>query len=155
MMDIREASYNADGSINCMISHPRYGWIPYTAREDDPDTRGAKIWCIAKAHIDGLDPPDVGDDELQPPSPEELMRRARLARRVDKLALVRNLRALDRWDDFKAALAAAGSDVEEDWQIAGSIGRLDPVFLRIFAHLGMTEEDTDIAFGMKRIGGAG
>jgi hypothetical protein len=36
---VRNASYvDADGTIDCEINHPEYGWIPYTLRDDDTDT---------------------------------------------------------------------------------------------------------------------
>lgn len=36
--EARNASYiDADGSIDCEINHPKYGWIPYTLRDDDTD----------------------------------------------------------------------------------------------------------------------
>lgn len=28
----------ADGSIDCMINHPDFGWIPTTLRDSDPET---------------------------------------------------------------------------------------------------------------------
>ena len=37
--EARNAVYtDADGNIDCEINHPEYGWIPYTLRDDDPDT---------------------------------------------------------------------------------------------------------------------
>lgn len=35
MMQIRDAKYNSDGSIDCEIEHPTLGWIPYTCFEAD------------------------------------------------------------------------------------------------------------------------
>jgi len=36
--EARNASYiDADGNIDCEIKHPKYGWIPYTLRDDDTD----------------------------------------------------------------------------------------------------------------------
>lgn len=34
-MKYRNAKANADGSFNCEIEHPGYGWIPFTARRED------------------------------------------------------------------------------------------------------------------------
>lgn len=36
-MEIRNPSYNRFGSIDCEVNHPVYGWIPFTATEDDPE----------------------------------------------------------------------------------------------------------------------
>jgi len=57
---------------------------------------------------------------------------------VSKLALVKAMREVDLtgqpatpgtsiWDSVKAAIAAAGGDVEEDWQLANYIPRHDPM----------------------------
>lgn len=36
--EARNAVYiDADGSIDCEINHPKFGWIPYTLRDDDTD----------------------------------------------------------------------------------------------------------------------
>lgn len=36
--EARNASYiDADGTIDCEINHPEYGWIPYTLRDTDTD----------------------------------------------------------------------------------------------------------------------
>lgn len=148
-MEIKAATMRDDGSIDCRVDHPEHGWIPYTARSDDPDERGRKIYAIVRSHLEGKDPPVVGDDMLQPPSPEELLRRARVAAKVDKLALVRGLREAGHWDAFKAALAQAGSDVAEDWELAGSIARMDPAFLPIMYHIGMSDGEIDAAFGVR------
>ena len=37
-MNIRNATYNKLGSIDCEIEHPDFGWIPHTASENDPET---------------------------------------------------------------------------------------------------------------------
>lgn len=148
-MQSRNETRNKDGSIECEINHSDLGWLPFTARASDPDPRGARIHAILAARIAGEEEPDVGDDLLQPPSPAELMRRARARAKADKLQLARALRGMKKWTKFKAALAKAGSDAREDWDLAGSISRVDPVFLAIFYHLGMTDVEIDRAFGMR------
>ena len=35
--NVRNPSYNSDGTINLELNHPEYGWIPYTINESDPD----------------------------------------------------------------------------------------------------------------------
>ena len=39
-MNYRNPIYNRDGSIDCEVEHPTYGWIPYTARADDVEPSG-------------------------------------------------------------------------------------------------------------------
>ena len=40
MMKYRNAKYNSDGSIDCEIEHPQYGWIPFTC---DPNDKGSQF----------------------------------------------------------------------------------------------------------------
>ena len=34
-MMLRNPKYTQDGRIDCEIDHPAYGWIPYTADQND------------------------------------------------------------------------------------------------------------------------
>ena len=149
--NVRNVSYNADGSIQCEVKHPNehFGWVEYTARSDDPNARGQRIWSIAKAMVDGTDIPEVQDEVIQPPSPEQALHRARLRNRSDKLDLMRAMKKLGRWDAFKAALDESGA--QDEWDTAGSIRRLDPVFCPLMDHIGMGDDEQDIAFGMRRM----
>lgn len=58
-MKIRNPFLNADGSINCEIDHPVFGWIPFTARDDDVEAHGREIFGLASA----MNPPPA------PPAP--------------------------------------------------------------------------------------
>lgn len=37
MMEFRNATFNATGTIDVEINHPKLGWVPYTASPDDPE----------------------------------------------------------------------------------------------------------------------
>lgn len=43
-MNTRNAKYNAYGTIDCEIDHPKFGWIPFTASPDDCEQRGKDIY---------------------------------------------------------------------------------------------------------------
>ncbi|WIX31196.1 hypothetical protein QO259_10125 [Salinicola sp. JS01] len=43
-MDLRNAAYAGNGTIDCEIEHPELGWIPFTASPDDPDERARGIY---------------------------------------------------------------------------------------------------------------
>lgn len=43
-MDYRNAKHRANGTINCEINHPIYGWIPFTC---DPNDTGAEFDVVA------------------------------------------------------------------------------------------------------------
>ena len=55
---------------------------------------------------------------------------------MSKLELVRAMRATDHaddslWDTFKAQLAMADEETQEDWQIAASLSDADPVLVAV------------------------
>ena len=37
-----------DGRLDCEIEHPQFGWIPFTAAEDDLEPHGRAIWQAIK-----------------------------------------------------------------------------------------------------------
>ena len=147
-MKVRNINPLADGRIDCEIDL-RGEWMAYTASPSDPDTRGQKIYAIVAAIHAGEDVPNVGDEVLQPPTAEEILRRARVAQVIDKAIFARMLRQVDLWAPFKAALAEAGEDAQEDWDLASSVSRLDPVFVPILSGLGLTPEQIDLVFGIR------
>jgi hypothetical protein len=42
-MKTRNPIHNENGTIDCEIEHPKYGWIPFTASVDDPEQHGKDI----------------------------------------------------------------------------------------------------------------
>lgn len=48
-MDIRNPTYTKDGRIDCEIDHPIYGWIPFTADQNDVEEHGREIYAKALA----------------------------------------------------------------------------------------------------------
>ena len=58
--EARNAFYiDADGSIDCEINHPEFGWIPYTLRDDDADTtvNNDEVKAILGSNIAAYVPP--------------------------------------------------------------------------------------------------
>ena len=47
-MEYRNPIYNKNGSIGLEINHPYHGWIPFTARKDDVELVGRKLYERAK-----------------------------------------------------------------------------------------------------------
>ncbi|MDW4550890.1 DUF4376 domain-containing protein [Defluviimonas sp. D31] len=67
MMQIRNPAFNATGGIDCEVEHPEFGWIPYTARADDPAPSGWVIHAAALAmdpapYVAPPPPPPTGAD---------------------------------------------------------------------------------------------
>ena len=48
-MYFRNAVFTADGSIDCEIEHPAFGWLPFTASENDSESHGRDIFASALA----------------------------------------------------------------------------------------------------------
>ena len=74
-MEYRNPKYNHDGSIDCEINHPQFGWIPFTARADDCEEHGRIIFAEIEKNGEIL--------EYQPPPPptsEQLAENARIKR---------------------------------------------------------------------------
>ena len=65
-MDIRNAQFNAAGTIDCEIDHPRHGWIPFTADPNDVEPLGAQVFEAVK---------DIAAPYIPPPepTPEEIL----------------------------------------------------------------------------------
>ena len=43
---IRKVKYNKDGTIDCEINHPVFGWIPFTATSYDTEEHGQEIFRL-------------------------------------------------------------------------------------------------------------
>ena len=43
-----------DGSIDCELNHPFYGWIPFTATTSDPHAYGRNIHAKLLAELEGV-----------------------------------------------------------------------------------------------------
>lgn len=48
-MEYRNAHYNANGTIDCELNHPRFGWIPFTADENDVEEFGRAMFAAIVA----------------------------------------------------------------------------------------------------------
>ena len=52
MMEFRNAVKTADGRVDCEINHPVYGWIPFTADPNDPESLGRAVFDVANPVAD-------------------------------------------------------------------------------------------------------
>jgi hypothetical protein len=64
-LNYRDATFLADGRIDCWIEHSQWGWIPFTAAADDEEEHGRDL------HARILAAGDVAP--YVPPSEEELL----------------------------------------------------------------------------------
>ena len=58
-MDVRKAGYNENGTIDCEVEHPVYGWIPFTASHDDSEVHGREIHAalLVSGNVADYEPP--------------------------------------------------------------------------------------------------
>jgi len=74
-MDVRNATYNQYGTIDCEIDHPMFGWIPFTASPDDVEAHGRAIYAdlLASGSVAAYVPVDVpAPPPPVPPTLDEL-----------------------------------------------------------------------------------
>jgi len=68
-MEANTPKYSAHdhSSIDLNIHHPRFGWLPFTARADDVESTGADLYARAVAGEFGpIAPYEAPADEEQP-----------------------------------------------------------------------------------------
>ena len=137
-MEIRNAIYNAFGTIDCEINHPTFGWIPFTASPDDDEELGRQIHADILEGEAGEIAPYVASPPQPEPIPQSISRFQALAvlYQVGLLASVEAYMA-DPSTDTIARLA---------WQNAQEFERNSPTVIGIGAELGLTEEQLDNLF---------
>ena len=118
-MDIRNAQFNAAGTIDCEIDHPRHGWIPFTADPNDVEPLGAHVFEAVKDNAAPYVPPPE-------PTPEEIL----AAERAAMICTPAQMRlALHRMDLLQQVQAIADGDPEASivWEYATQIVRTSPL----------------------------
>ena len=129
---IRAPIYNKSGGIDCEINHPRLGWIPFTARADDPEPNGVEIY---KATL------SAGPAAYIPSTPDEM--RATMQCTPAQMRL-----ALHRAGLLATVQAIADSDPEASivWEYATVILRNSPFIDTLKSQSGMTDAEIDALF---------
>jgi hypothetical protein len=66
-MKYRNPVYNEYGSIDCEIEHPQFGWIPFTASDDDTEAHGKTLFNLIKksGNIKDYVKPKISSNELK------------------------------------------------------------------------------------------
>ena len=110
--EARNASYiDADGSIDCEINHPEYGWIPYTIRDidDDMTVDNAAVKAILGSNITAYVAPTQAEIDAETASEVRGLRNFKLTTEVDPL--VSNPL---RWNDLTTEQQNAWSQYRTD-----------------------------------------
>ena len=53
-MQVRNVQHNSQGTVDCEINHPTYGWIPFTASPDDGEEFGKNLYKELKEGKHGV-----------------------------------------------------------------------------------------------------
>ena len=137
-MEIRNAIYNAFGTIDCEINHPTFGWIPFTASPDDDEELGRQIHTDILAGKAGQIAPYVAPPPQPAPVPTEVSRfQARAALMQSGLL-----------EDIETYMADPATDpfVRIAWQDAQVFRRNSPTVLSLQPLLGLTDGQLDDLF---------
>lgn len=137
-MEIRNAIYNAFGTIDCEINHPTFGWIPFTASPDDSEELGQQIHADILSGKAGQVAPYVAPPPQPTPVPTEVSRfQARAA-----------LLQAGLLDDIEAYMADPATDpfVRIAWEDAQVFKRNSPTVLSLQPLLGLTDGQLDDLF---------
>ncbi len=136
-MQIKNPVYaNADETnIDLEIEHPDYGWIPFTATEDDVEEHGRDLYAQAKAGDFGPVAPYVEPPEPEPQVPSSVSRRqARLA-----------LLDAGKLDEVEQAVEQGGRAAEIEYD-ADTWSRDNAFLQQLWSDLGGTESELDDLF---------
>jgi hypothetical protein len=158
VMNVRNAKYNAYGTIDCEIDHPVYGWIPFTASSDDVEPLGVAVFQAAQGIAEAFAPPPD-------PSEAEVLAAWRSTATVSRAEFViacvgagilteadGEKAATGEWPDafngFLTGMDFAGRvRARAEWKDNATIRRLAPTLLALQAVAKLTDEQVDALFG--------
>jgi len=137
MMEWKNPVWNGTGGIECEVKHPEFGWIPFTAREDDVEAHGRELFAAMQ---------DVAAP-YAPPSPEQLLEWEREGMIVSRLQAKVALSEAGLLDAAEAAVeASTDARVKIAWKEASEFRRLSPAILLLQPELGLTDAQLDDIF---------
>ena len=160
-MEYRKPKYNSNGTIDCEINHPEYGWIPFTAHPEDTGAEFDVAALVAEIVSDNSVTAYVA------PDPVEVLAIARenatLTLREFCIALTRDgvlttAEAIDAarglWPTPMATFLdyltpEQAAEVQIEWAAAGSIERMHPFVLTLASWLDLSDEQVDTLFGIE------
>ena len=114
-MEFRNPAYNANGTIDCEINHPNYGWIPHTiAADENPDLQAD---AIAAGPAPFVPPPN--------PDPAAILDQWRAGAIASQAQIRLTLHKLGLLETVQA-IANADQAASIVWEYADSIRRASP-----------------------------
>lgn len=138
-MKIRNAKHLPDGMIFCEINHPEFGWIPYNASADDPET--VQIYGrIINGDAGPIAPVDQEQNEA------ELLAEWRERTTCSNLQARLALEDVNSLDLVEQAIQAAPKKTQIAWDRAQYFRRLSPTVLAMQVVLGWSDVQMDDLF---------
>ena len=131
-MEYRNATYNKFGSIDCEINHPNFGWIPFTASDDDVEELGKAVFAAAKK---GDVAPYVEPDPVVYVPERITARQFKLQLEISGLTST-----VEGWVSQQTKL------VQIAYANSGTFVRSEPMMVAGFAALGFSEAEGDAFF---------
>jgi hypothetical protein len=120
-MNFQNATFNANGSINLDYEHPQFGWIPFTATENDVEQLGRDLFSAAQE----IALPYVAPVESLP------------LKKLEKIVQVETARDAGRNDPQALVYTGEGED-QITWQVdPGSMAELNDA-ITLFTAMGGT-----------------
>ena len=136
--------YNALGTIDCEIEHSQFGWIPFTASEDDPEEHGRSIYQTILDSGEQIAP-------YEPPSPEEILARERATMVVTRRQAKQQLVIKGVYDQIQPAIdaiedATQRALVQIYFNDADTWERLNDDLITLGHAVGLSDEQMDELF---------
>lgn len=141
-MNAKEPRYTNSGSIDLLIDHPEYGWIPFTASPDDCEEYGRELFAQAISGEFG----EVAEYVEPEPTPVPVTVPQVVTMRQARLALLQS----GYLDIVNTAIAnmtgVEGAAAKIEWEYAQTVDIKSPLVITMTTLLSLTEEQLDDLF---------
>jgi len=136
-MEFNNPRYNSTGGIDMDINHPKFGWVPTTAREDDQETQ--ELYWQAK---EGYVAPYVE------PSQEEVLETWRDQATASAYQIHQAFEELGLYDEIEQVVASqeVSNSTRIAWNMAPSFDRRGKTIAEIAEAIWLTDEQVDSVF---------
>jgi hypothetical protein len=142
-MEVKTPKYNSSGTIDMEISHPMYGWIPFTATPDDVEELGRVLYADA---INGVLGPIAAYVAPPEPTAAEILEQKRASASLTRREFFLGLDAMGIYDVVINATLPRAAKIELD--TATAFERNWPTLIEMAVSLGFTDADLDNLFGI-------
>jgi len=139
-MNIRNAEFGVDLSIDCEVEIGG-AWVPYTAREDDVEAFGRRVYAAA---LDLPPAPYVAPDPVPGPTEAEQLEQERAGMACSKFQAKAALLEAGLLDDAEAAVSASSRLTQIAWADAVQFNRNSPMIATLAGPDGLNLTDAEV-----------